>query len=99
MQETGPVDVTGGAAAGFQLTRVRSAGPRFGFGMGPRPVGRWAGPPQWMCGGYPHELTPLMIQRLDELIAVSRQQPAQTAAGLNAAMNGVAAKAVVRGGW
>jgi hypothetical protein len=41
----------------------------------------------------------MQTERLDDLISVARQQPARTAAGLNAAMNGVVAHAVVKGGW
>ncbi len=41
----------------------------------------------------------MMIGLLGEHLDVAKEQPARTAAGLNAAMNGVVAHAVVKGGW
>lgn len=95
-------DTSSGASGG---SWQGNPGPLGGFGVsgvglpaGPRPVGQWGGPPPWM-GGDGGELNALLIGRLDELISAAHEQPWRTAAGLNAAMNGVAAHAVVKGNW
>ena len=41
----------------------------------------------------------MLIARADEHLQVAREQPGRTAAGLNAAMNGVVAHAMVKGNW
>jgi hypothetical protein len=41
----------------------------------------------------------MLAAKFDELIAVARQQPAHTAAGLSAALNGVTTRAIVGGNW
>jgi TP901 family phage tail tape measure protein len=97
---SGPLDVTGGAAAGWQT----NPGPLGGFGLGladvsgPSVAGRFGGLPQ---GSGDALITALNMQtgRLDDLIELTREQPGRTAAGLNAAMNGVVSHAVVKGNW
>jgi hypothetical protein len=94
----GPLDVTGGAAAGWQ----QNPGPLGGFGLGlaggPGVAGRFGGMPQ-RGGGDGAALIPMLMGRIDDMTEVLREQPARTAAGLNAAMNGVVSHAVVKGGW
>lgn len=103
MTETGPIDVTG-ASGGSSMppgTWQGNPGPFGGFGVGvglpPRP-GWFDG----AAGGGQDDLVQhLRGLRADirELINVQRDQPSKTAAGLNAALNGTAARAIVRGGW
>ena len=41
----------------------------------------------------------MVLSELREQTEVLREQPAHTAAGLNAAMNGVVSHAMVKGNW
>jgi TP901 family phage tail tape measure protein len=80
---------------------VENPGPLGGFGNGlaggPGVAGRFGG--RLQDGGGQDPLIPLLIGRLDEMTEVLREQPGRTAAGLNAAMNGVVSHAMVKGGW
>ena len=80
-------------------------GPLGGYGVGvadlsgPGLAGRWTAPGG---GGAQDDVVAhlqLLGAKLDELVEVGHQAPSRTAAGLNAAMNGVTANAVVRGNW
>ena len=87
------------AAAGW----VENPGPLGGFGNGlaggPGVSGRFGGMPHG--SGQDAVITALNMQtgRLDDLIEIGREQPGRTAAGLNAAMNGVVSHAMVKGNW
>jgi TP901 family phage tail tape measure protein len=87
------------AAGGWQ----ENPGPLGGFGnglaAGPGVSGRFGGMPHG--SGQDAVITALNMQtgRLDDLIEIGREQPGRTAAGLNAAMNGVVSHAMVKGNW
>ena len=74
-------------------------GGRGRFGGGPRPAGRFGGTPFSGQDEAVARRLDVVIGHLRELVSVGRQQPARTAAGLNAALNGVAGRAIVGGNW
>ena len=94
--ETAPNPGNGGPWQG-------NPGPLGGFGLafdpgGPRPLGRYDGGGPFGQGGS-EMLAALLADRLDEVIATLRAQPAKNAAGMAAAMNGVTRTAITRGNW
>jgi hypothetical protein len=108
------MDVTGGdgASSGPGAPWPGNPGPFGGAGLAPprfpwrlddappRFPGRFDGDP--IGSGGQDELihhVAMLSAKLDQLIGVAKEQPERTAAGLNAAMNGVVSRAVVRGGW
>jgi TP901 family phage tail tape measure protein len=101
MTETGPIDLAGASGGSSTPPGSGYPGPFGGAGVSmglPSRPGWFDGQPDRSQQRNDQTLM-LIEQHMRELVGVSKQQPAKTAAGLNAALNGMATRAIVQGNW